>query len=143
MNSCVSSLFPGLNTNEHAQGDSIMLEDDSFFHYIVSSLAMLMLDPFYRTIAGFRTLIDHVWRHSNFPFSKATGIGSPVKTQSFVHFLDCVWQIWHQMPSEFEISEDLLVFLGRNLSSGRYGTFLGMFWDASWSMRSESGALHC
>ena len=43
----------------------------------------------------------------------------------FVQFLDCVWQLTLQFPVAFAFNEALLLFLARELSACRYGTFLG------------------
>jgi hypothetical protein len=118
----INSLTVGLTLEK---GGSILLQDNQFLHYPVTSLGLLVIDPFYRTIEGFRTLIDHVWRHSNYPFCMQSGIGAEVGRHEFLLFLDCTWQIWMQFPNAFEFTDELLVLLCRALYSGRYGTFLG------------------
>ena len=42
----------------------------------------------------------------------------------FIQFLDCVHQLWHQMPSQFEFNADLLLFLAESLYSCKYGNWL-------------------
>jgi len=51
--------------------------------------------------------------------SSDTGNRSPV----FLQFLDCVHQIWHQMSSQFEFNDKLLVFIAEELHTCKFGTF--------------------
>jgi len=76
------------------------------------ALAQLMLDPYYRTISGLKALICKDFNAFGHMFHHRSGLvdskeGSPV----FVQFLDAVWQIWRQMPWEFEYKENLLLLL--------------------------------
>jgi myotubularin-related protein 1/2 len=42
----------------------------------------------------------------------------------FVQFVDAVWQLWAQSPTQFEFGPSLLVFLLDSVYSGRFGSFL-------------------
>lgn len=94
----------------------------------ITSLVQLMLDPFFRTIDGFKILIEKDWLSFGHMFGRRfghfsaqdTGNRSPV----FVQFLDCVHQLWHQMPQLFEFNTDLLLYLAEHVYSCKYGTFL-------------------
>ncbi|CAE7453109.1 MTMR4, partial [Symbiodinium microadriaticum] len=73
------------------------------------SLAQLMLDPYYRTIAGFRSLISKDFSTFGHMFHHRSGLVSPEEgSPIFLQFLDAVWQIWRQMPWEFEFTDSLL-----------------------------------
>lgn len=116
----------------------------------LTALAMLLLDPYYRTLKGFQVLIEKEWlsfghkfeqvganngdrsrnilRVSNFPFQRI-GHGdnhhsdadrSPV----FLQFIDCVWQISKQFPHALEFTEYFLITVLDHLYSCRFGTFL-------------------
>eukprot|EP00026_Physarum_polycephalum_P000455 Phypoly_transcript_00456.p1 GENE.Phypoly_transcript_00456~~Phypoly_transcript_00456.p1 ORF type:complete len:1192 (+),score=155.82 Phypoly_transcript_00456:238-3813(+) len=94
------------------------------------SLALLILDPFYRTIAGFIVLIEKEWNQYAFPFY-ATKVADPTKylrkaeiVPIFVLFLDCVWQIFKELPAAFEFNERFLLFLADQSTFSRFGTFL-------------------
>ena len=88
----------------------------------------MLLDPYYRTIQGFQILIEKDWVSFGHMFGKRCdhlqekdgGLLSPV----FIQFLDCVYQIWHQLPSQFEFNCDLLLFLADSLYSCKYGNWL-------------------
>ncbi|KAJ1113365.1 hypothetical protein NDU88_001611 [Pleurodeles waltl] len=95
----------------------------------LTSLAMLMLDGFYRTIRGFQVLIEKEWLSFGHRFQLRVGHGdinhadadrSPV----FLQFIDCVWQMTKQFPSAFEFSEYFLITILDHLYSCLFGTFL-------------------
>lgn len=79
---------------------------------IISSLTQLLLDPYFRTINGFQTLIQKEWITLGHPFSDRLGhvINSDTTEQSplFLLFLDCTWQLLQQFPCEFEFTETYL-----------------------------------
>jgi myotubularin-related protein 1/2 len=101
------------------------------------SLAALLLDPYYRTIAGFSVLVEREWVRMGHQFSERSGhriysshvgVGSAVTEQKdvspiFVQWLDAVWQVMRQFPTAFEFNEDLLVLLGSEVYSCRFRTF--------------------
>ncbi|XP_033876562.1 myotubularin-related protein 1-like isoform X11 [Acipenser ruthenus] len=64
----------------------------------LTSLAMLMLDSYYRTIKGFEVLIEKEWISFGHRFAVRVGHGDVNHTNSersplFVQFIDCVWQM--------------------------------------------------
>ncbi|GIQ89294.1 myotubularin family protein, partial [Kipferlia bialata] len=107
----------------------------------LSSLAMLLMDPYYRTLDGFAVLVEKEWTSFGHRFGtrcKQTGIydkkGVPAQVGGnfdsskispvFLQWLDCVFQLITQQPQEYEFNEDLLLFLGHHAYSQRFGTFL-------------------
>lgn len=95
----------------------------------MASLSQMMLDPRYRTIKGFCQLIDKDWISFGHKFHQRLGtyVGKHDDQQSpiFHQFLDCVRQILLQYTRHFEYSENLLLFIAFEASSGRFGTFFG------------------
>eukprot|EP01133_Synstelium_polycarpum_P006574 gene6574-7630_t len=90
---------------------------------LVSSLAQLVLDPFYRTFRGLQVLVQKEWCAFGYAFGaqfKANSQG-PV---GFVLFCDAVIQLIHQYPTDFEFNEAAILFLCEQSFNGRYGTFL-------------------
>lgn len=80
---------------------------------LVSSLTQIILDPLYRTIDGFQSLIQKEWIALEHPFQTRLGHVRPSaegveESPVFLLFLDCVWQLLQQYPDEFEYSQTYL-----------------------------------
>ncbi|GMT28574.1 hypothetical protein PFISCL1PPCAC_19871 [Pristionchus fissidentatus] len=95
----------------------------------LTSLSMLCLDPYYRTIEGFAVLIEKEWCSFGHKFSQRCSQGIDGSTDNerspiFIQFLDCVFQIMSQFPVFFEFNESLLIEIAHHLYSTRFGTFL-------------------
>ncbi|XP_064216598.1 myotubularin-related protein 1 isoform X4 [Aotus nancymaae] len=67
----------------------------------LTSLAMLMLDSYYRTIKGFEILIEKEWISFGHRFALRVGHGNDNHADAdrspiFLQFIDCVWQMTRQ-----------------------------------------------
>lgn len=112
-----------------------------------TTLAMLLLDPFYRTVVGFCILLEKefmsfghrfaercghqvqgrtsIETHAGVPTSDTEGSGHrPNASPIFYHFMDVVYQVHRQYPTCFEFSTRLLERLAVDAYSCLYGTFL-------------------
>ncbi|XP_033198188.1 myotubularin-related protein 10-B [Bombus vosnesenskii] len=94
---------------------------------IVSSLVQLLLDPYFRTINGFQSLLQKEWVAGGHPFcdrlghiSKRTSEKSPL----LLLYLDCVWQLSQQFPAEFEFTETYLTTLWDAAHVSIFDTFI-------------------
>jgi len=95
----------------------------------IVSLAQLMLDPYYRTIDGFRTLCEVCWLDFGHKMADRNGtVGggtdSNERAPIFLQWLDCVHQLLLQFPCNFEFNLSFLVKLAQHTYSSMFGTFL-------------------
>ncbi|XP_055628584.1 myotubularin-related protein 10 isoform X2 [Toxorhynchites rutilus septentrionalis] len=94
---------------------------------VISSLVQILLDDSFRTINGFQTIIQKEWISLGHPFSDRLGHvyhpNSNERSPLFLLFLDCVWQLLHQFPEEFEFSETFLTSLWDSVFLPIFDTF--------------------
>jgi myotubularin-related protein 1/2 len=108
----------------------------------VAALAQLLLDPHYRTMKGFATLVEKDFMSFGHPFhtrcSHGEGRGSDTTIASsstgtadegqispiFIQFLDAVYQVVHQYPESFEFNTRYLLVMSEYVYSARFGTLL-------------------
>ncbi|KAI1710807.1 myotubularin-like phosphatase domain-containing protein [Ditylenchus destructor] len=95
----------------------------------ITSLAMLQLDPYYRTIEGFAVLIEKEWCSFGHKFAHRIGHGEDKhgdgeRSPIFVQFIDCVWQLFNQFTSSFEFNVKFLKTILDELYACRFGSFL-------------------
>ncbi|KAL4230478.1 Myotubularin-related protein 2 [Mactra antiquata] len=95
----------------------------------LTSLAMIMLDPYYRTIKGFQVLLEKEWLAFGHKFAQRVGHGEDKHSDAdrspvFLQLIDCVWQITKQFPNAFEFNEHFLITILDHLYSCLFGTFL-------------------
>lgn len=115
------------------EGSSCVLQDTNGRDLccVVSSLTQMILDPFYRTIDGFQSLIQKEWVALEHPFQRRLGhIRQPVDSNGpqeespvFLLFLDSVWQLLQQFPDEFEFSQTYLTTLWDSCFMPIFDTF--------------------
>ncbi|GAA49811.1 Myotubularin- protein 6 [Clonorchis sinensis] len=95
----------------------------------VCALAQIILDPYYRTIAGLEALIKKEWLAFGHKFSHRNALtttsdpreASPI----FTLFLDCVRHLCELCPTKFEYNSDVLCLLHDESYAANYGTFVG------------------
>jgi len=103
----------------------------------LTSLSMLLLDKYYRSLQGFMVLIDKEWIGMGHKFrdrighvdkgedpKKGAGSDEHQRAPIFVQFVDCVWQVWSQFPNAFQFNERFLILLLDSLFDCRFGNFL-------------------
>ncbi|XP_072938354.1 myotubularin-related protein 10-B [Epargyreus clarus] len=120
---------------------TVVLQEGDGVDYcaVVSSLTQLLVDPYFRTISGFQSLIQKEWVALGHPFCDRFGLprpGSPKEESGrespavaqaapvFLLFLDCAWQLQQQFPAAFQYTETYLTTLWDCAHNHVFDTFL-------------------
>lgn len=90
----------------------------------IVATAQLCLDPYYRTVNGFKTLVEREWLSFGHKYGDRCGHGPNSyelneRCPVFLQWLDCVHQIHNQFPCSFEFSIGYLVIVGKVWRGGR------------------------
>ena len=91
----------------------------------LSALSQLLLDPHYRTIRGFASLIEKDFCAFGHMFDKRTGQGVEERSPIFLQFIDAVYQLTRQFPTSFEFNELYLLVIADAAYSRLFANFLG------------------
>jgi hypothetical protein len=89
------------------------------------ALAQLLVDPFYRTFAGFCTLVEKDFLAFGHMFARRLDPSSRQFSPVFLQFIDCVYQSLRQHPTAFEFTEAFLLATLDGATSGWFNTFAG------------------
>jgi myotubularin-related protein 1/2 len=97
----------------------------------VCALSQIFLDPFYRTIDGFKILVEKDFLGFGHPFQLRCAHGESEQERNkdqmapiFLQFLDAVYQLINVFPTHFEYNSRYLMLVAKHIYSCRYGTFL-------------------
>ncbi|ALC49253.1 CG3632 [Drosophila busckii] len=95
----------------------------------IVATAQICLDPYYRTVEGFRVLVEREWLNYGHKFADRSGNGPNSdevneRCPVFLQWLDLVHQIHKQYPCSFEFSLGYLIKLAQHSLSCLFGTFL-------------------
>ncbi|MDP2322956.1 MAG: myotubularin family protein, partial [Gammaproteobacteria bacterium] len=94
----------------------------------ITALTQLLVDPYYRTFAGFQSLVEKEWCAFSHKFSSRMATESKKLNDSerapiFLQWIDSVFQISSLFPKAFEFNTTYLKDILHHAHSGRYGTF--------------------
>jgi myotubularin-related protein 1/2 len=94
------------------------------------TISQILLDPYYRTFMGFAVLIEKDWLGFGHQFAKRSGMiekkneGENERSPIFLQFLDCIYQLIIQFPSEFEFNAEYLLYIAKIYNVNMFGTFM-------------------
>jgi hypothetical protein len=93
----------------------------------LTTIAQVLLDPFYRTAEGFLVLIHKEWSCFGHKFEDRSGRSGRSKETSaiFIQMLDCVYQLILQYPQHFEFNSNYLLYLVQCFYAGFFTSFRG------------------
>uniref|UniRef100_A0A8C4Z5P8 Myotubularin related protein 11 n=1 Tax=Gadus morhua TaxID=8049 RepID=A0A8C4Z5P8_GADMO len=94
---------------------------------LVSSLVQVMCDPHCRTQEGFQGLVQKEWVMSGHRFYSRLNYhrdNDKEEAPVFLLFLDCVWQLWSQFPSRFQLTDHFLLALYDSTHLPLFSSFL-------------------
>ena len=96
----------------------------------ITAFSQLLIDPYFRTIRGYMTLIEkdfvsfgHQFRYRNGYYSKEE-VNENQQSPILLQYLDATQQLLTQYPMYFEFNMKFLLFIANSINSGLYGTFL-------------------
>lgn len=93
------------------------------------SLSSLLLCSYYRSIYGFRMLIEKEWLSFGHKFSDRCGhlrtTDNKEQSPIFLQFIEVVWQLTQIYPTAFEFNERFLISLHDHSHACQYGNFIG------------------
>jgi hypothetical protein len=93
----------------------------------ICALAEMCVDPYYRTVPGFMTLVQKDFCSFGHQFHLRSGhLDNHIHSQRapiFLLFLDCVYQLQVQFPSHFQFNSLFLAEIAHGAYSCRFGTF--------------------
>lgn len=115
----------------HQKGESVLVHCSDGWDRTaqLTALAQLQMDPHYRTIQGFEVLIEKEWLSFGHRFGMRLGLGDKKynddqRSPVFVQWMDCVYQLMRQFPTEFEFTEKFLIAILDNMYTCQFGTML-------------------
>ncbi|XP_035286544.1 myotubularin-related protein 11-like [Anguilla anguilla] len=103
--------------------------EDRDMNCVVCSLVQVMSDPHCRTRQGLQGLVQKEWVAAGHPFLSRGNCyrhrdRDREEAPVFLLFLDCVWQLWAQFPSYFQLTEEYLLVLQDSTHLPLYCTYL-------------------
>ncbi|XP_026173515.1 myotubularin-related protein 11 isoform X3 [Mastacembelus armatus] len=101
--------------------------EDRDMSCVVSSLVQVMCDPHCRTQHGFQSLVQKEWVMAGHRFYSRINYhrdNDKEEAPVFLLFLDCVWQLWSQYPSRFQLTDDFLLALHDSIHLPLFSSFL-------------------
>ncbi|XP_041038619.1 myotubularin-related protein 12 isoform X3 [Carcharodon carcharias] len=93
---------------------------------LIASLVQVIIDPHFRTLSGFQSLIQKEWVMGCHCFLDRCNLlrSNDKEAPVFLLFLECVWQLLQQYPPAFEFTETYVTILSDSMFIPIFSTFL-------------------
>ena len=96
----------------------------------LTAFSQMLIDPYYRTIRGYMSLIEkdflsfgHQFKYRNGYYNQKE-VHEDQNSPIFLQYLDATHQLLVNYPMYFEFNMKFLIYIANNINSGKYGTFL-------------------
>uniref|UniRef100_UPI00398F6EF1 myotubularin-related protein 12 n=1 Tax=Pristiophorus japonicus TaxID=55135 RepID=UPI00398F6EF1 len=124
---CLKKALDIVECLEHKNTSVVLVEENcSDLCCLIASLVQVIVDPYFRTISGFQSLIQKEWLMGCHCFlDRCNHLRSNDKEAPiFLLFLECVWQLLQQYPAAFEFTETYVTILSDSMYIPIFSTFL-------------------
>ncbi|GCB65048.1 hypothetical protein scyTo_0013413 [Scyliorhinus torazame] len=123
---CLKKALDIVECLEHSTSVVLVEENCSDLCCLIASLVQVIIDPHFRTISGFQSLIQKEWVMGCHCFLDRCNLlrNNDKEVSVFLLFLECVWQLLQQYPPAFEFTETYLTILSDSMYIPIFSTFL-------------------
>ncbi|XP_078077346.1 myotubularin-related protein 12 isoform X3 [Mustelus asterias] len=124
---CLKKALDIVECLEHHNASVVLVEENcSDLCCLISSLVQVIIDPYFRTISGFQSLIQKEWVMGCHCFLDRCNLlrNNDKEAPVFLLFLECVWQLLQQYPPAFEFTETYMTILSDSMYIPIFSTFL-------------------
>ncbi|XP_069780282.1 myotubularin-related protein 12 isoform X2 [Narcine bancroftii] len=124
---CLKKALDIVECLEHKNTSVLLVEENGCdLCCVIASLVQVIIDPHFRTITGFQSLIQKEWLMGSHCFLDRCNHlrGNDKEAPVFLLFLECIWQLLQQYPPAFEFTETYLTILSDSMYIPIFSTFL-------------------
>lgn len=124
---CLKKALDIVECLEHKNTSVVLMEENcSDLCCVIASLVQVIIDPHFRTISGFQSLIQKEWVMGCHCFLDRCNHlrGNDKEAPVFLLLLECIWQLLQQYPPAFEFTETYLTILSDSMYIPIFSTFL-------------------
>ncbi|XP_072428697.1 myotubularin-related protein 12 isoform X4 [Chiloscyllium punctatum] len=124
---CLKKALDIVECLEHKNTTVVLMEENCCdLCCLIASLVQVIIDPHFRTISGFQSLIQKEWVMGCYCFLDRCNLlrNNDKEVPVFLLFLECMWQLLQQHPPAFEFTETYLTILSDSMYIPIFSTFL-------------------
>ncbi|XP_043543380.1 myotubularin-related protein 12 isoform X1 [Chiloscyllium plagiosum] len=124
---CLKKALDIVECLEHKNTTVVLMEENCCdLCCLIASIVQVIIDPHFRTISGFQSLIQKEWVMGCYCFLDRCNLlrNNDKEVPVFLLFLECMWQLLQQHPPAFEFTETYLTILSDSMYIPIFSTFL-------------------